>query len=185
MPMNKKPIIYTCTVLAVATVSAASMITNAQSEASQTLETLVRTSQGQEIPVGVFGVVLVEDAREASLLQLRGIAGSGVALLRNSDGNDCLSMPIRFVAGDFGGDSITSTRAKTIRLNINDASIAQALIAGQDIVSDHYLVGTSQDDQIAIQEGLTVEHGFVLNPGKSLLADVLGADADQVECVAD
>jgi len=183
--MNKKPVIYTYAFLAVATVFGTSMITNAQSEVDQPVGFIVRTSQGQEIPTGALGVVIVEGAREASLLQLRGIAGSGVALLRNSDSHDCLSVPLRFVAGDFGGDSIVVTRAGTIRLTINDAGIVQALIAGQDIVSDHYRVGTTRDDQIAIQEGLTVKHGFVLNPGKSMLAEILGADVSQVECVTD
>ncbi|AKH99028.1 hypothetical protein IMCC20628_00299 [Hoeflea sp. IMCC20628] len=182
MPMKKKSVIYTYALLAAATVLGAPIVTNAQSEAGQALGSAVRTPQGQEIPAGALGVVIVEDAREASLLQLRGIAGSGIALLRNSDGADCLSVPLRFVAGDFGGDSIAATRAKTIRLNLNDAGLVQALIAGQDIVSDQYRVGTTQDDQISIQQGLTEEHGFVLNPGKSMLADIFGADVGHVAC---
>jgi len=109
MLMNKKPVIYTYALLAVATILGASIITNTESEAGQSTTTTVRTMQGEEIPAGAFGVVIVEDAREASLLQLRGIAGSGVALLLNPDGNDCLSVPLRFVAGDFGGDSIAAT----------------------------------------------------------------------------
>lgn len=113
MPMNKKPV-YTYALLAVATIIGASIITNTESEAGQSTTTTVRTMQGEEIPAGAFGVVIVEDAREASLLQLRGIAGSVVALLRNPDGNGCLSVPLRFVAGDFGGDSIAATRAKTM-----------------------------------------------------------------------
>lgn len=185
MPMNKKPVIYIYAFLAVATVYGASMITNAQSEAGQSVGSKVRTSRGQEIPAGAFGIVIVEDAREASLLQLRGIAGTGIALLRNADGTDCLSVPLRFVAGDFGGDSIAATRAKSIRLTINDAGVAQALIAGKDIVSDHYRVGTTQNAQIVIREGLTTDHGFVLNPGTSVLEDVFGADVSQVECLAE
>jgi len=185
MPMNKKPVIYTYAFLAVATVFGASMITNAQSEASKSAEFLVRASRGQEIPAGAFGVIIVEGAREASLLQLRGIAGTGVALLLNADGTDCLSVPLRFVAGDFGGDSIAATRAKTIRLIINDAGVAQTLIAGKDIVSDHYRVGTTQKAQIIIREGLTADHGFVLNPGTSMLGDFFGVDVSQVDCLAE
>lgn len=185
VPMNNKPIIFfTYAFLAVATVFDAHMIAAAQGEAVAPPISVARTPQGQEIPAGVFGVVLVEDAREASLLQLRGIAGSGVALLRNPAGNDCLSVPLRFVAGDFGGNSVSAARAMTIRLNINDASIVRALINGQDIVSDHYRVGTTRNDQIAIQEGLTAGHGFVLNPGKSMLADIFSARVDEVECSA-
>lgn len=182
MPMNKKPVLYMYASLAVATAFGAPMVTNAQVEAGHPLGSVVPTSQEQEIPAGAFGVVIVEEAREASLLQLRGIAGSGFALLRVPGGNDCLRLPLRFVAGDFGGDSVAATQAKTIRLTLNDAGIVQALIAGHDIVSDQYRVGTSQNDQITIQEGLTEGHGFVLNPGKSLLADVFGADVDHVEC---
>ncbi len=184
MPMNKTPIIFTYAFLAVAAGLGASMIPTTESEAGQLTQSKVRIAEGQEIPSGAFGVVIIKDAREASLLQLRGIAGTGVALLRNVDGNDCLSVPLRFVAGDFGGDDIGTTQAKTIRLTIHDAEIVQGLIAGQDIVSDQYRVGTTRDYQIAIQEGLTVEHGFVLNPGKSLLADVFGADVSHVACSA-
>lgn len=184
MLIDKKSIIYIHAFLAVATVFGASIMAAAQSQTVTSPSLAARTLQGQEIPAGAFGIVIVDGAREASLLQLRGIAGSGVALLRNADGKGCLSVPLRFVAGDFGGDSIAATRAKTIRLTINDAGIVQALIAGQDIVSDQYRVGTTQNDQIAIQEGLTAEHGFVLNPGKSLMADVFGADVDEIDCAA-
>ncbi|MCY0096639.1 hypothetical protein [Hoeflea ulvae] len=185
MPMNKKHVIYTYAILAAVAIFGTSLIAKSESEAGQTAAATVRTLQGEAIPGGAFGVVIVEDAREASLLHLRGIAGSGFALLRETGGKNCLRVPLRFVAGDFGGDSIGTTRAETIRLTLNDAGLVQALISGDDIVSDQYRVGRSSDDQIAIQEGLSVGHGFVLNPGKSLLEDMFGPDADQVVCIAD
>lgn len=184
MRTDRKPIIFTYASIAVVALYAASMMSAAQSEGVMRSGPAVRTAQGQEIPAGSIGIVVIESAREASLLQLRGIAGRGFALLRNSDGNGCVQLPLRFVAGDFGGDGFASTQARPIRLTINDAGIAEALVGGLDIVSDHYHVGTSRIDQIAIVEGLTVEHGFVLNPGKSLLADLLGADVNQVKCEA-
>ncbi|WP_299870062.1 hypothetical protein [uncultured Hoeflea sp.] len=182
MPANKKPILYAYTFLVALCALGASMITNAQSEGGPSLDAVLRTSQGQEIPAGAFGIVIVEDAREASLLQLRGIAGSGVALLRNPGGADCLSVPLRFVAGDFGGDSISTAQARTIRLNINSASLAWALIAGEDVVSDHFRVGDSPQHDISIQEGLTAGHGFVLNPGTSLVSDIFGATPGRISC---
>ena len=185
MPFTRKPNMLASTVLAGVTAFGAFMITMVQSDARQSLAHRTPLDNEQVIPSDAFGVVIVEGAREASLLQLRGIAGTGVALLRNADGTDCLSVPLRFVAGDFGGDSIAATRAKSIRLTINDAGVAQALIAGKDIVSDHYRVGTTQDAEIVIREGLTADHGFVLNPGTSMLDDLFGADVSQVECLAE
>jgi hypothetical protein len=171
--------------LACATFIGALGIAVAQSDAPQSRGRMTPPDKEQVIPPSAFGVVIVEGAREASLLQLRGLAGTGVALLRSADGSECLSVPLRFVAGDFGGDSIAATRAKSIRLTINDAGVAQALIAGKDIVSDHYRVGTTQQAQIVIREGLTSDHGFVLNPGTSMLDDFFGADVSQVECRAE
>lgn len=184
MPISTKPNMLASALLAGATVVGAFSVTVAQSDARQSPAHMTPLDNEQVIPAGAFGVVIVEGAREASLLQLRGIAGTGVALLRNADGTDCLSVPLRFVAGDFGGDSIAATRAKSIRLTINDAGVARALIAGKDIVSDHYRVGTTRNAQIVIREGLTAGHGFVLNPGTSILEDVFGADVSQVECLA-
>lgn len=185
MSTIRKPTMLVSALLAGVTVFGAFSITVAQSDVRQSAARMTPLDNGRVIPSGAFGVVIVEGAREASLLQLRGIAGTGVALLRNGDGIDCLSVPLRFVAGDFGGDSIAATRAKSISLTINDAGVAQALIAGKDIVSDHYRVGTTQNAQIVIREGLTADHGFVLNPGTSMLEDVFGADVSQVDCLAE
>ena len=63
--------------------------------------------------------------------------------------------------------------------------VADALADGDDVVSDMYRVSSRQDDDdadIIIQSGLSESHGFVLNPGGSVVADVFGATATHTAC---
>ena len=81
----------------------------AQADASRDTDAIatreeVSTSAGHNIPAGAFGFLLVERPREVNLLALRGIAGSGKAILRTDQPGLCLTIPVRFVAGDFGGE---------------------------------------------------------------------------------
>ena len=88
------------------------------------------------------------------------------------------TLPIRLVAGDFGGDDISIQGTSPIRLILRSARVADALADGDDVVSDMYRVSSRQDDDdadIIIQSGLSESHGFVLNPGGSVVADVFGA----------
>ena len=75
------------------------------------ISTAVQTEAGQQIPAGAIGVVQIDAPRVATLLQLRGVMGSGTVILRSDDSHDCLTLPIRFVAGDFGGDGISAHAA--------------------------------------------------------------------------
>ena len=106
-------------------------------------------------------------------------------ILRSDDSRDCLTFPLRFVAGDFGGDSISAHSARPIRLILRSARVAQALAHGDDVVSDMYRVSTADDDQdadIIVKSGLSEGHGFVLNPGSSILADILGVETSRIAC---
>jgi hypothetical protein len=144
----------------------------------------VETEAGHQIPAGAFGVVRIDAPREASLLKLRGVAGSGEVVLRGDDSRDCMMLPVRFVAGDFGGSAISTRSAEPICLILRSARVARALAEGEDVVSDMYSVGSIDDPDadIVIQSGLSESHGFVLNPGASVVADVLGVATSHTPC---
>ncbi|SNT39525.1 hypothetical protein SAMN04488078_11361, partial [Antarctobacter heliothermus] len=111
--------------------------------------------------------------------------GSGIVNLKSDDRHDCLTVPIRFVAGDFGGEGISSSATKPIGLFIQSPRVASALAGGDDVVSDMYRISTQPDDpeaDIIIQSGLSESHGFVLNPGSSILADIFGAATSRTAC---
>lgn len=140
----------------------------------------VQTEAGQQIPAGAYGVAYIDAPRVATLLQLRGVTGSGTVILKGNDSHDCLTIPIRFVAGDFGGEGISTSETHPIRLILRSRRVAGALATGDDVVSDMYLISAQMDDpeaDIIIQTGLSESHGFVLNPGRSVLADIFGAAA--------
>ena len=130
-----------------------------------------------------FALITIPDPHEASLLQLRGISGSGTALFR-IDGQ-CHSMPVRFVAGDFEGRRITAGHSGAIRLRLLRPALVQALYEGQDLVSDNLKTVTSGQDgaaDIAIEAGLSPATGFVINPGSSVLSDIWGVRPTPVPC---
>jgi len=144
----------------------------------------VHTSAGHDIPAGAFGFLLVERPREVNLLALRGIAGSGKAILRTAQPGLCLTIPVRFVAGDFGGESITGHLAAPIHFVITSRQVARSLAKGQDVVSDMFSVSDHMgpDADIVLQSGLDEGFGFVINPGRNILEEIFGIKARPVSC---
>ena len=158
---------------------------DADQPASRSTSAAVQTETGQQIPAGAFGVARIDAPRVAALLKLRGVTGRGTVILRSDESHDCLTLPIRLVAGDFGGDDISISGTSPIRLILRSVRVADALADGDDVVSDMYRVSSRQDDDdadIIIQSGLSESHGFVLNPGGSVVADVFGATAIHTAC---
>ncbi|MEQ8655724.1 MAG: hypothetical protein RIC24_00245 [Hyphomicrobiales bacterium] len=138
-------------------------------------------------PDNALGVIHINRPRQMTLLQLRGLAGLGTALLRLDD--NCISIPLRFVAGDFGGDHITARRAPPIRIAIQSQEAIEMLLQGKDIISGMYVVsGLASDEEdgadsdLVLLNGLTVEHGFVINPGRSIIDDIFGVQGLYVPC---
>lgn len=174
------------------TVQAAALITSFAASAQNTdkpnswpISDAVETETGLKIPIGAYGVAQINAPRVATLLQLRGVMGRGIVILRSGESADCLTVPIRFVAGDFGGDNISFHGAGPIRLIIKTPRVAKALARGDDVVSDMFRVSNSKDDakaDIIIQSGLSESHGFVLNPGRSVAADLFGAKISHMAC---
>ena len=135
-------------------------------------------------------VVYIESPKVGTLLQLRGIAGKGVLIskedTRQEEQATCVSAPIRLAAGDFGGDSIGIQSAEPIRLLIYSDKVADKLIAGDEVVSEDYVITDQNDVQlgdIKIESGLTRNYGFVLNPGEWSWSSVFGLDHKDVDCV--
>ena len=81
---------------------------DADQPASRSTSAAVQTETGQQIPAGAFGVARIDAPRVAALLKLRGVTGRGTVILRSDESHDCLTLPIRLVAGDFGGDASRS-----------------------------------------------------------------------------
>ena len=144
----------------------------------------VSTSAGHDIPAGAFGFLLIERPREVTLLALRGIGGSGQAILRTDRPGMCLNIPVRFVAGDFGGEFIGGHLADPIHFVIRSRQVARALAKGRDVVSDLYNIGDRMDPDadILVQSGLDEGFGFVINPGRNILGDIFGVSAKPVPC---
>lgn len=165
-----------------------SLVASAQEADQQTnwpISAAVQTEAGQQIPAGAYGVAYIDAPRVATLLQLRGVTGSGTVILKSDDSHDCLTVPIRFVAGDFGGEGISTNETHPIRLILRSPRVAVALAAGDDVVSDMYRISAQLDDpgaDIIIQTGLSESHGFVLNPGSSIVADIFGATTSRTAC---
>lgn len=125
----------------------------------------------------------IPEPHEASLLQLHGCAGAGTALIRIDD--ECATLPVRFVAGDFGGDDTTIGLTGPIRLRVLDPALVRALHQGRDLVGVGHAPRTGASDDapaIVIEAGLPAGTGFVVNPGRSLLADLFGTQPHPVPC---
>ena len=145
---------------------------------------LVPTGAGRDIPAGAFGFLLIERPREVTLLALRGIGGRGRVVLRTDEPGVCLTLPVRFVAGDFGGESVSGHLAEPIHFIIRSREVARALAKGRDVVSDGYTVGAAMDmdADIVLRSGLEESFGFVINPGRNILGDIFGVRAKRVSC---
>lgn len=149
------------------------------------LETALTTENGIEIPANVYGVVQIDTPVEASLMQLRGMSGQGVAFIRQMDSRDCLSLPLRFVAGDFEGQGISTHTAAPVAIEIRTYAASQRLVEGKEIVSDMVRVSMdsqSVDAELVIVSGLQSTQGFVLNPGQSFFADMFGVRPSREPC---
>jgi hypothetical protein len=145
----------------------------------------IQTETGQKIPAGAYGIVQIQTPRVANLLQLRGVTGRGTAVIRSDNSQDCLSLRLRFVAGDFGGNGVSTHKAHPIRLILQSTRVSNALARGEDVVSDMYTISSQMNDpdsDIIIESGLSESHGFVLNPGTSVVADVFGSTTNRLSC---
>ncbi|WP_421848061.1 hypothetical protein [Marinomonas sp.] len=166
-----------CSILLLLSVSACS------SEAKNTNESNLAVSDN------IKAVVYIESPKVGTLLQLRGIAGKGVLIAKKDNRLEeqaaCVSSPIRFAAGDFGGDSIGIQSVEPIRLLVYSNKVAEKLIAGDEVVSEDYVITAQSDAQlgdIKIESGLTLSYGFVLNPGEWSWSSVFGLDHEDVGC---
>lgn len=129
-----------------------------------------------------IAVVVIPAPRTANLLMLRGISGRGTAHFR-IDGQ-CYAMQVRFVAGDFNGTRISVKSHGPIQLRVVDPAMIDALFNGQDLVSDMVVTGPTgaSDAHILIDFGLSVDTGFVIDPGRNPMADMFGVRKTRQTC---
>ncbi len=128
-------------------------------------------------------VIDIAAPRMSSLLQLRGLAGSGKVFFRVN--GVCSTMRVRFVAGDFEGRNPKAQQSGPIQILIYASDVIERLRKGQDIVSGEMHVSTDLEDPIAdllLVRGLSEETGFVINPGRSVIADVFGVRPSAMSC---
>ena len=128
-------------------------------------------------------VVEIETPREGNLLHLRGLAGRGTATVRMNGA--CSVMPVRFVAGDFSGQRIDVRRAGPIRMVIRAPHVIERLVQGHDLVSDTLRVSDDPNTpaaEILLVRGLSAETGFVINPGRNVLADLFRPRIRPIPC---
>ncbi|MCK8464164.1 hypothetical protein MUY35_09915 [Aliiroseovarius sp. S1339] len=132
-----------------------------------------------------IAVINIPQPKEGNLLMLRGLAGKGTASFRINSA--CRTMPVRFVAGDFSGEDVDVARTGSIRIVITNPEVMRDLLAGRDLVSDMVRVSSDPTDRAAdlyLAQGLSADTGFVINPGRNLFADVLGARNTDVDCAS-
>jgi len=145
------------------------------------------TAAAQTSPMPVLqantAIVEIETPREGNLLHLRGLAGHGTATIRMNGA--CSVMPVRFVAGDFSGRRIEVGRAEPIRMVIRASHVIERLTQGHDLVSDTLRISDDPNAptaEVLIVRGLSVETGFVINPGRNVLADLLRPRTSPIPC---
>lgn len=145
----------------------------------------MQTDRGHLIPVDAFGIFVVDRPREVMLLALRGKAGRGDVILRSDESGQCLTFQARFVAGDFGGDSVGGHLAAPVEIVLQSRRVARALARGHDVVSDSYRVAQQAhpDADIVLGGGLEDSFGFVINPGRNIIGDVFGVTTQRIDCV--
>lgn len=173
-----------CSFIALFTLSGCNSVSDASASGSSSF------SQSDRVK----GVVLIESPKMGSLLYLRGIAGKGALTFKASASNvsrerlgkhQCMSTPIRFAAGDFSGSSIGINNVESIRLLIYSDEIMDKLMSGDEVVSKDYLVTDQKENShgdVKIESGLTLNYGFVLNPGEWSWSSLFGLDQEKVNC---
>lgn len=154
-----------------------------------TLGVIVKSGQAQ-IETGQAGeqdiaVIQIASPQRANLLQLQGYAGRVHAELRVK--GRCYKMRLRFVAGNFLGRDASRRGATPIVMFVSSPKVVTKLMRGADIVSDTIRVSYGSDDMpgdLRIVQGLSAGTGFVLNPGTSVAADILGSKVTSIGCDA-
>jgi hypothetical protein len=134
----------------------------------------------------IKGMVLIESPKVGALLQLRGIVGKGRLIFRTDHSQICVSVPIRLAAGYFGGLNLGFEDIERVQLTIYSDDIMEELIRGEEIISEDYQVTNQREEtlgDIQINSGLTLDYGFVLNPGEWSWASLFGWDKEKVDCM--
>ncbi|BFM50491.1 hypothetical protein [Marinomonas sp. THO17] len=131
-------------------------------------------------------VIHIPEPKMGSLFNLRGMAGKG-ELIARSISQTCVAMPVRFAAGDFGGNTVSVAQGQNLELHIYDRELVAKLLAGNKITSEDYHL-TAASDPHSIQTGMQIEagisrdFGFVINPRKWSWTGLFGINKRSVSC---
>lgn len=90
-------------------------------------------------------------------------AGHGTARIKLDP--QCYSLPLRFVAGGFGGRRITVNSHGPTRLCVTDVEMVRALFAGRDLVREGLKLAAQEKSEpadIVIEARLPAGSGFVI-----------------------
>ncbi|KJZ16188.1 hypothetical protein TW85_04025 [Marinomonas sp. S3726] len=137
------------------------------------------------LPDDAIGVVFIDSTTTGSLLQLRGIFGKGILLTKNINKQTCIVSRLKLAAGDFGGSNISVHSSGPIRLDIYSREVVEKLNAGVEVVSEDYLITDLLEEKIGdikISMGLSIKHGFVLNPINWSWLNIFDNKKNEVAC---
>jgi len=158
---------------------------HAATSASNPRAPAVQTEHGTIIPAGAFGVIQITNVTSAKLVLLHGKAGRGTMTLRTRKPGHCVFMELRFVAGSTQDADVSKYGDDPVQLILRNEHVARALMKGRDIVSDSYTVTTDATDtgaDFVIESGLGPHHGFVLNPGRNIWAELFSPRLIDIAC---
>lgn len=110
--------------------------------ASVLLTAPVQARKADTAPPAPSALITIPEPLEASRVQLHGYAGAGTALIRIDD--ECATLPVRFVASDYGGDDIIIGLTGPIRLRVLDPGMVRALHQGRDLVTEDHAPALAQ-----------------------------------------
>ncbi|WP_375054862.1 hypothetical protein [Zobellella sp. DQSA1] len=124
-------------------------------------------SDSHLLPVDVQGRVVIPTVAEGSLLYLHGIAGEGVYISRNDEGELCMVKPLHIVAGHVEQGRIRIHESGPLTLRIYSDRVSASLKKGEQVTSENLRVTDKEGDSssdVVIEIGMNRQMHFILNP---------------------
>lgn len=136
------------------------------------------------LPDNVEGVVWIPQVTEGRLVYLHGIAGEGIYLSRDQQGQLCLVPSLHLIAGNFESGGIAVTQTGPVKLAVYSHSVSTALQKGEQVSSEYLRLSLHSRDEgadVAIEQGMSGQLHFILNPRRKWTSWLRG-DQPQARC---